>query len=145
MIWERQRNFTSLEIVHLVPVALQADVAVDSYIASHYGLGLDGLLHYYQHQGISDEALVDTFVALCDWKEKYPRPYAVACSDELLNRIAFDIKKGITLTASGFYAPQCRVLRLALSQGDFIEKLINKQYKIPILPIWKWKLQRFML
>lgn len=125
-----KENFTSLEIVRIGTCgALQADIAVDSYIASHYGLGLDGLLHYYQHQGISDEALVDTFVALCDWKEKYPRPYAVACSDELLNRIAFDIKKGITLTASGFYAPQCRVLRLALSQGDFIEKLINKQYK----------------
>ena len=43
----------------------------------------------------------------------------------MLEQIAFDIQKGITLTASGFYGPQCRMLRLPLGITDFTEKLQN--------------------
>jgi uridine phosphorylase len=110
--------------------SLQPDLEVNSCIASVYSLGLDGLLHYYKHDlSLSEEEIVADFIAKTQWNTNLPRPYAVAASDFLLRKIAFDIQKGITLTASGFYAPQCRVLRLPLGISDFAEKLINVQSK----------------
>jgi uridine phosphorylase len=105
---------------------LQPDLEVDSYIASAYSLGMDGLLHYYQHDSsFSESDIVHTFLDKTSWSSHLPYPYAVAASDTLLQQIAFDIRKGITLTATGFYAPQCRVLRLPLGVPDFAGQLIG--------------------
>jgi len=109
---------------------LQPNIDVNTCIASSYSLGLDGLLHYYKHDSsLSEEQIVADFIAKTEWNANLPRPYAVAASDTLLNKIAFDMQKGITLTASGFYAPQCRALRLPLGITDFAEKLVNVQSK----------------
>ena len=105
---------------------LQPDMEVDSYIASAYSLGMDGLLHYYKHEAsLSEKEIVDTFMGETSWNKNLPYPYAVSASNDLLQRLAFDMSKGITLTASGFYAPQCRVLRLPLGIDDFAERLIG--------------------
>jgi uridine phosphorylase len=110
--------------------SLQPNIDVNACIASSYSLGLDGLLHYYKHNlRLSEEEIVADFIAKTEWNTNLPRPYAVAASDFLLKKIAFDMQKGITLTASGFYAPQCRMLRLPLGIPDFAEKLINVQSK----------------
>ena len=109
---------------------LQPDMNVNTCITSAYSLGLDGLLHYYKHDStLSEEEIVSEFIAKTAWNTKLPRPYAVAASNTLLEKVAFDIQKGITLTALGFYAPQCRILRLPLGISDFAEKLINIQSK----------------
>jgi len=126
---EVKDTHTSLQLIRLGTCgALQKNIPVNSLIASQFGLGLDGLLHTYQHEHISDEEMVKAFIKQCDWNSKLPHPYAVSCSDDLMQRIAFDIPKGITLTAQGFYAPQCRILRLPLAYDDFIEKLEDFQY-----------------
>jgi len=121
----------SLNLVRLGTCgSLQPDLDVNTCIASAYSLGLDGLLHYYKHDlSLSEEEIVADFIAKTQWNTNLPRPYAVAASDFLLKKIAFDMQKGITLTASGFYAPQCRVLRLPLGISDFAENLINVQSK----------------
>jgi uridine phosphorylase len=107
---------------------LQPNFELNSYIVSAYSLGLDGLLHYYKHDSsLSDENIVSDFIAKTKWNVNLPRPYAISASDILLKKIAFDMQKGITLTALGFYAPQCRVLRLLLGITDFAEKLVNVQ------------------
>ena len=109
---------------------LQPEMEIDSYIASAYSLGMDGLLHYYKHDSaVSEEDIVNTFVRKTSWNKNLPYPYAVSASEELLKRVAFDMSHGITLTASGFYAPQCRVLRLPLGMEDFTEKLIGVKSK----------------
>ena len=109
---------------------LQPEMEIDSYIASAYSLGMDGLLHYYKHEDfLSEKEIVNTFIKKTSWANNLPYPYAVAASDELLKRMAFDVLQGITLTASGFYAPQCRVLRLPLAIDDFAEKLIGATSK----------------
>lgn len=124
-----KETHTSLNIIRLGTCgALQKDISINSFIASKFGFGLDGLLHTYKHENISDEEMVKTFIKQCDWNEKLPYPYAVACSNDLMQRIGFDMNQGITLTAQGFYAPQCRVLRLPLAYGDYIEKLEGFQY-----------------
>jgi uridine phosphorylase len=109
---------------------LQPNIDANTCVASAYSLGLDGLLHYYKHnEDLSDEKIVSEFTTKTAWEVNLPRPYAVAASDMLLNKIAFDMQKGITLTALGFYAPQCRILRLSLGMSDFAQKLINVQSK----------------
>jgi uridine phosphorylase len=120
----------SLELIRLGTCgALQGNIDIHTPIASRYGFGLDGLLHYYRHEAISDEVLVDAFVAHCGWDAKHPRPYAVGCATALLDRLAHDCLQGITLTATGFYGPQSRVLRLPLAGEDFIETLQGFQYR----------------
>ncbi len=125
-----KETLTSLNIIRIGTCGgLQKEIPVNSLIASQYGFGLDGLLHTYKYDNkLSDNNMVNAFITQCQWNEKLPYPYAVACSSTLMQRIAFDIEKGITLTAQGFYAPQCRELRLPLGQGDFIQKLEGYKY-----------------
>ena len=109
---------------------LQPDMEINSYIASAYSLGMDGLLHYYQHdKNILEQEITSEFISKTMWNTNLAYPYAVAASDVLLKKIAFDMPKGITLTASGFYAPQCRVLRLPLGIDDFAHRLISAKSK----------------
>ena len=128
---EPKQTHKSLNLIRLGTCgALQPDVEIDSFIASQYVLGMDGLLHYYQHdKDLSDPEIVYTFMAKTAWNNNFPKPYAIKSSDFLLDKIAFDIRKGITLTASGFYAPQCRVLRLPLGMPDFAQRLIGMEAK----------------
>jgi uridine phosphorylase len=125
-----KEEHTSLNLLRLGTCGgLQADIATNSYIASQYSIGLDGLLHYYQHdKSIRQPEIEKTFAELTQWGNEFPHPYAVAASDEMMQKLAFDMKKGITLTASGFYAPQCRVLRHELAMPDFAEKISGKYY-----------------
>ncbi|MDR2408542.1 MAG: nucleoside phosphorylase [Bacteroidales bacterium] len=122
-----KETHTSLNLIRLGTCGgLQVDTDIDTCIASAYSLGMDGLLHYYQHDAtVSEDDIVSEFITQTAWHPHLPRPYAIAASAKLLEQIAFDIRKGITLTASGFYGPQCRMLRLPLAITDFTEKLQN--------------------
>jgi uridine phosphorylase len=128
---EAKQTHKSLNFIRLGTCgALQPDMKINSFIASQYVVGMDGLLHYYQHdKNLSEEEIVHIFMAKTAWNSNFPKPYAIQSSDYLLNKIAFDMPKGITLTASGFYAPQCRVLRLPLGMPDFAHRLLGIQAK----------------
>ena len=122
-----KENHTSLEIVRLgTSGILQANIPMHTYIAGRFAIGIDSLLHYYQHGKLAPELLVEQFKKDCGWNAQMPEPYAVSADKELLERVAPDCLQGITLTAPGFYGPQCRALRLPLSHGDFVEKLQDK-------------------
>jgi len=54
-------------------------------------------------------------------------PYALKASDNLLKKFD-EIEKGITLTATGFYAPQTRELRLKSSVRDLYDKIKDFKY-----------------
>lgn len=97
--------------------SLQPDIEVGSLVFSAYGLGLDNLMSYYQWQTESDAAaLLRAFRQFVD-QEKLPlpvsmhAPYAVEADERLLNALSAEDRRGITLTAPGFYAPQGRQLR----------------------------------
>ena len=128
---EAKQTHKSLNLIRLGTCgALQPDVEINSFIASRYVLGMDGLLHFYQHDAdLSDREIVHTFMAKTAWNSNLPKPYAIQASDFLCDRVAFDMRKGITVTASGFYAPQCRVLRLPLGMPDFAHRLLGVQAK----------------
>lgn len=117
----------SLNIVRIgTSGALQADIAVDSFVVSSHGLGFDGLLNYYKDlPAINDNALSEAFIKQTNWDKNLPYPYAVKGSEKLIQTIGFDLTKGITATAPGFYGPQGRKLRLSPWVEDFNQQLTD--------------------
>lgn len=114
--------------------SLQADVPVDSFVASAYGLGLDNLLSFYEYQpNLGEAALEDELNAFLEYTGSIPF-YACECHPALLEALGQDKTQGITLTSPGFYAPQGRVLRAkARYDVQFFESLARFEFgKYPI-------------
>lgn len=104
--------------------SLHSDIPVGSLVASAYAIGLDGLLNYYQHDDSElEETMAQAFERHMQLPNRMARPYCVAGSRELLQRVAPFTRQGITATAPGFYAPQGRNIRIAPSVSDLNEKL----------------------
>lgn len=109
--------------------ALQPDIPVNSFIASEAGFGFDGLLHFYDYKNISDEALVESFVAQTGWNERLPYPYCVDGDSGLMKKIGYDMIHGITASAGGFYGPQGRELRGKLKYPELNGKIEQFNYQ----------------
>ncbi len=122
-----KKEHTSLNIVRIgTSGALQKDIPVDSFVVSSYGLGFDGLLNYYlELPKVNDNAISEAFIKQTNWDKNLPYPYAVKGSEKLINQIGFDLTKGITATAPGFYGPQGRKLRLTPWVEDFNQQLTD--------------------
>jgi uridine phosphorylase len=112
----------SLNIIRIgTSGALQADIPIDSFVVSEYAVGLDGLLNFYefiQDDDININKTVEDIASV--------QCYTAKASNKLLDLLADDIRKGITLTASGFYAPQGRKLRLSPKNPNFIDDLSSQ-------------------
>jgi uridine phosphorylase len=109
--------------------SLQADIPVDSFVASTHGLGLDNLMNYYGHIKTKEEnELTDAFILQTGLDTKITIPYIFKGSEALLNKFPDNFFKGITVTCPGFYGPQGRVLRLPLSSPGLINKLTQFRY-----------------
>ncbi len=119
-----REHHLSLSIVRLgTSGALQPDIEVDSYVASAYGLGFDGLLYFYDFdESFIEKEMITSFMSHTNWSSQLPKPYIVAASSDLLSRMAVGMHQGITATANGFYGPQGRELRLPLAFPE-----MNKQ------------------
>jgi uridine phosphorylase len=126
-----KEKHTSLDIIRLgTSGALQPDIEVDTFVASAYGLGLDGLLYFYEHdENILEKDLMEAFLQQTGWNKKLPHPYIVKASDKLLNKIAGDLRQGITATASGFFGPQGRELRIPLAYPELNQKIEKFEHK----------------
>jgi len=109
--------------------ALQADIPVGSFVISTHGIGFDGLIYFYnQAPSLEEIALSELFhqhLSLDNWQAK---PYVTVGSECLLNLIGYDMYKGITASASGFYGPQGRQLRLLVSHPDLNYLLSSFSY-----------------
>ena len=73
------------------------------------------------------------FINEMNWDSNLPKPYVVKGSEYLIEKLAGDWRKGITLTAPGFYAPQDREVRLQVKDNTVIErarKLGFDNYKV---------------
>lgn len=109
--------------------SLQDDLEVGTHVASAYAIGIDGLAYYYKGlEKINDEKLIEQFLKQTSWDKKLPYPYAVKADNKLLNRIASDTHKGITITAPGFYAPQGRQIGLQTLDSKINSRLKELSY-----------------
>jgi uridine phosphorylase len=125
-----KENLTSLNIIRIgTSGSLQADIPVDSFVMSQFGLGLDNMLRSYLIDEISEIAMEDAFIQHSNWDLKKGRPCVIACSEKLEKRMESNrIFKGITGTACGFYGPQGRVLRLNIQDENLNSKMDSFNY-----------------
>lgn len=116
---------TSLNIVRLgTSGALQEDIPVDSFLVSEYAIGFDGVMSFYKTAYEENEIKIqDEFVKHMNWLSNMNPPYVVNASNPLVEKIGKNERRGITITANGFYGPQGRVLRLPVSVPEMNEKL----------------------
>ena len=104
--------------------SLQDDIPVDAAVCSEFGLGLDGLLHFYKHVHTPEEhILVDDFRKHFPSNGIFPDAYICRSPGDINKFLGGDMIQGITASCSGFYAPQGRQLRFELARPDFIERL----------------------
>lgn len=115
----------SLSIIRLgTSGALQFDIPVDSLVVSSFGIGLDNLMHYYQHSDNPDEAyILNDFIRHASLNGKPVWPYIAEGSIRLRNHFADGYIHGITVTCPGFYGPQGRVLRGPVAFPNLIDAL----------------------
>ena len=120
-----KENLTSLNIVRVgTSGSLQADIPVDSFLMSSHALDLNGMLHFYQIDHISNPEIEDAFINFTNWDSKKARPIIINNSKALEKQFEGpNIFKGMTATAGGFYGPQGRVLRLPLFDADLNKKM----------------------
>ncbi|APZ46883.1 phosphorylase [Polaribacter reichenbachii] len=126
-----KEKLTSLNIVRIgTSGSLQVDIPVDSFVISSHGLDLNGLLHSYQIDTISNPEIENAFVAHTNWSAKKAYPIIISNSKELESKLTSDKTfTGITATAGGFYGPQGRILRLALQDNDLNHKIDSFNFK----------------
>ena len=111
--------------------ALQADIPVeDSYVATRYAIGLDGLLYFYKgNEAVNEIAMRDAFIGHMEYPKDLPMPYVVEGSQELLDKLGKGYFQGLTATAPGFYGPQGRTLRMPLAYPENNHKIEAFRYQ----------------
>jgi uridine phosphorylase len=126
-----KETLTSLNIVRIgTSGSLQKDIPVDSFVMSSHGLDLNGMLHFYQIDTISNPEIEDAFMAFTNWSKEKARPIIINNSKKLEALLDSDkIHKGMTATAGGFYGPQGRVLRLPLADATLNTKMDTFNFK----------------
>lgn len=126
-----KEQLTALNIIRIgTSGSIQADIPVDSFVLSKFGIGLDNMLRSYRVDGVTHTDMEDAFMTYTQWDARKGRPYAIACSETLEKRIESNqMHKGITCTIGGFYGPQGRVLRLPIQDSDLNSKMDNFQFK----------------
>jgi uridine phosphorylase len=115
-------DITSLQIVRLgTSGATSEEIELDSLLLSECAIGMDGLMSYYkQHTSIQETLLAEAFLHHIHLAFPSVYPYAAFADNELLERFDPMGKRGLTLTAPGFYAPQGRQLRFVSQSTELI-------------------------
>ncbi|KGN79169.1 phosphorylase [Porphyromonadaceae bacterium COT-184 OH4590] len=111
---QEKSEFRQLTLVRIgTSGGLQPECPIGSYVVARRSIGFDGLLNFYETKdGVLDLDFEEAFCRFVDWNPRLPRPYAVLADTELTERLGFDMFKGVTISAPGFYGPQGRHVRL---------------------------------
>ena len=118
-------NHKSLNFVRIgTSGALQEDIEIESFLMSEISIGFDGLLNFYKRRNeVCDLKMEVAFKQHMEWNSILASPYFVNSSDTLNNKIGKKFRKGITISAPGFYGPQGRELRLEILDKDINDKI----------------------
>lgn len=120
-----KQHLNTLNIIRIgTSGSLQADIPVDTVVASTHGLGLDNLLNYYRQEHTDQEhQLLQSFVTHTQLHAAVSNPYITIGSASLLKHFVDGFHHGITVTCPGFYGPQGRILRLGIQNPQLIDRL----------------------
>jgi uridine phosphorylase len=122
---EVKKELKSLKIIRIgTSGALHADIPLDSIVLSQYAIGMEGLMHFYQTSPSPKEMqLKQDFEAFLKQESiAVIEPYTAEASQELLDLFP-EFVKGITLTNTGFYAPQGRQVRAIPKVENYNDKM----------------------
>lgn len=125
-----KKELASLNILRIgTSGSLRAEIDIDSFVASAYGVGFDNLVHFYKADHILEKEMGDALAAHLQWPEQNSRPYIVKAHPDLVALFnEEDITPGVTTTNSGFYGPQGRQLRTPIKDPGFNDKLFDFKY-----------------
>jgi uridine phosphorylase len=128
---EVKKDFHPLTLVRLgTSGGLQPFAPIGSYVVSNISMGMDGLIFFYEGgRSLNDFDLTEKFIQHTQWNKLLAVPYFVHSDKDLVEQIGFDMIKGITISASGFYGPQGRHVRLGLSSPKQNIRLESFEYQ----------------
>ena len=97
--------------------ALQPELTLGTPVIAEKSIGFDGVLNYYAgRDSIADLGFEHALCEHTGWNPLWAKPYVVDADAELVESIGRDdMVRGNTISAVGFYGPQGRQVRLALS------------------------------
>ena len=127
-----RKDSEKLNIIRLGTTGgFQEDIPVHTVIVSEYGIGMDGLLHFYDYNSTDSVDLMQMEQALFLFqsKENFPVVPYVSKRGERFHSFPQSWARGITLTAAGFYAPQGRVITEKEISPDWLFNLRGFRYR----------------
>ena len=108
---------------------LQEDMEIGTFLLTETAIGFDGLLNFYRRR---DEAcnldMEEKFIKHMSWNPRLASPYFVDSSDFFLKKFGSEFRRGITISAPGFYGPQGRELRLEIQDREINDKIRSFRY-----------------
>ncbi|GHT64629.1 phosphorylase [Bacteroidia bacterium] len=128
---EVKPDFRPLTLVRIGTCGgLQPFAPIGSVVVSEISMGMDGLIFFYEGgESVSDFELAEKFCKHVQWDNLLAMPYFVTADKVLVEQIGYDMVKGITLSASGFYGPQGRHVRLGLTNPEQNKQIESFEYK----------------
>lgn len=111
--------------------SLQENLHIGEFVIAEKGTGFDGILNFYaDRDDVCDLDFEREFCEHVAWDPTWAAPYTVDADKDLVARIGRDdMRRGFTIAAVGFYAPQGRMVRLRLADPDLNEKIESFRYK----------------
>ncbi len=125
-----KENHHTLQFIRLgTSGGLQEDVPVDTFLLSEKVIGFDGMINFYADiEPVIDLDFEKAFVDYMDWNPRLAKPYVVSASPSLVKLLEEKTRKGVTISAPGFYGPQGRKLRLDIHDSEINEKITGFSY-----------------
>ena len=119
---EIKKEKISLDIIRIgTSGTIRSEIEIDQIILSKGAIGLDGLMHFYERE--TDQCEDE----LLNWDIPWPiKPYMTWGSKKLLDQFSKLGKQAITISSTGFYGPQNRMIRLKPKVSNFFELLDNQ-------------------
>ena len=111
--------------------SLQEDLHIGDFVIADKGTGFDGILNFYADRDkVCDMEFERLFCEHTGWDKSWAAPYTVDADKDLVEKIGRDdMRRGFTIAAVGFYAPQGRMVRLKLKDPDLNEKIESFRYE----------------
>ncbi len=109
---------------------LQEDTEIGSFLLTETAIGFDGMLNFYEDcPKVSNLDMEEKFMKHLSWNSRLATPYFIDGSKELADKFGSEFKRGMTISASGFYGPQGRELRLRVQDRQINEKIRSFRYE----------------
>ncbi len=124
---QQKDQHTTLTLVRIGTSGGLQDISpIGSYVVAKRSMGFDGLMNYYEvPEGLFQYDIENAFCQHANWNPRLPSPYVVNADPELVERIGYDMVKGITIAAPGFYGPQGRFVRARPADIELNNKIIS--------------------